>query len=65
MTPAMEAWLTDHVWSVEELVAAALAEAPAAPVASAAAPAEPKPPPSEPPPRPRRMLQPSLFGEPE
>ncbi|WP_438003042.1 IS1 family transposase [Sorangium sp. So ce321] len=31
VTPAMEAGLTDHVWSIEEFVAAALAEAPTEP----------------------------------
>ncbi|WP_438043279.1 IS1 family transposase [Sorangium sp. So ce128] len=31
VTPAMEAGLTDHVWSVEELVTAALSEAPGEP----------------------------------
>lgn len=32
VTPAMEAGLTDHVWSIEELVAAALAETPTEPL---------------------------------
>ncbi|XXV28433.1 IS1 family transposase [Sorangium sp. So ce1389] len=31
VTPAMEAGLTDHVWSIEELVALAISEAPADP----------------------------------
>ncbi|XXX82744.1 IS1 family transposase [Sorangium sp. So ce134] len=102
VTPGMESGLTDHVWSVEELVAAALTEVPADPPkpkplrlpepppgsltaparalpngrgflrlvgsapAAPVAPTEPEPP-SEPPPAPgpRRMMQLSLFDEPD